>query len=181
MNIRAEVLIALAALITSLIALIRGERFQKELRKSQSEHEARQSNASLLVDLWSRIGNKPSLLRFHEVTEEDLKKAGIDEEELAYLVASFEAAGYYYEYISKETGPFLQSSLRYNLCASQAIQKAWPLLKRFFGGSPIYTSRIEATLKLHEEKRQKTKPITTSEEETIPRHSDNLTSKSLSG
>jgi hypothetical protein len=150
MQIGAEALIALVALVVSMVALVRGERTQRALQKSQSEHEAIQSNVSLLVDIWSRIGSKPSLLRFHEIKEEELKAAGIDVEELAYLIASFEAAGYYYEHIDKGTGPFPQDSLRYRMCASEATRKAWPLLKSFFVGSPTYVSRIEETIKLLE-------------------------------
>jgi hypothetical protein len=101
MQIGAEALVALVALVVSIVTLVKGERMQRALQKSQSEHEALQSNVSLLVDVWSRIGSKPSLLRFHGINEEELKAAGIDVEELAYLIASFEAAGYYYEHIDK--------------------------------------------------------------------------------
>lgn len=82
------------------------------MRKSQVEHEARQSNGWLLVSLWGRVGSKPSLLKFHGITEDDLKSIDIDSEELSYLVASFEAAGYYYEHIDKDDGSFLPSTLR---------------------------------------------------------------------
>ena len=117
MDISAEAWVALVALVVSLVALARGERLQKALQKLQSEHEALQSNVSLLVDVWSRIGSKPTLLRFHGVTEEDLKAADIDAEELAYLVASFEAAGYYYEHLDKGTGPLPRDFLRYRMSA----------------------------------------------------------------
>lgn len=156
MKISVEAWVALAALTVSLITLIRGERLQRAMRKSQLEHEARQANGSLLVDIWSRIGAKPSLLRFHGVTDEELKVVGIDSEELAYLVASFEAAGYYYEHIDKDDGPFPFNSLRYRMCESESTQRAWPLLKRFFVGSPHYLSRIEKTIKLFEQEKQKT-------------------------
>ena len=65
-------------------------------------------------------------------------------------MASFEAAGYYYEYIDRGTGPFPQDSLRYWMCASEATRKAWPLLKSFFVESLTYMSRIEETIKLLE-------------------------------
>lgn len=119
---------------------------QKGLQKSQSEHDALQSNVSLLVDVWARIGSTSSILRFHGVTEDDLKAVDITADELAYLIASFEAAGYYYERIDKGTGPFRSDSLRYRMCASEATRKAWPLLKRFFLGSPAYLARIEKTI-----------------------------------
>lgn len=155
MNINAEVWVALAALFVSFITLIRNERMQKAMRKLQSEHEARQSNTSLIVDAWNRIGIKPSLLRFHGVTEEDLKAADVDAEELAYLIASFEAASYYYEHIDKDIGPFPSNSLRFRMCSTEATQRAWPLLKRFFAGSPHYLSRIEKTIQFFEQERQK--------------------------
>lgn len=150
MHISIEAWVALAALTVSVTALIRGERLQRTMRKSQVEHEARQVNGSLLVNIWGRLGSKPSLLKFHGITEDDLKSVDIDPEELAYLIASFEAASYYYERIDKEDGPFPSSSLRYRMCASEATQKAWPVLKHFFVGSPHYLSRIEKTIKLFE-------------------------------
>ena len=67
MQIGAEALVALVALVVSIVALVKGERMQRARQKSQSEHEALQSNVSLLVDVWSRIGSKPSLLRFHGI------------------------------------------------------------------------------------------------------------------
>jgi hypothetical protein len=123
-------------------------RKQGDLHRSQVEHESLQSNVSLLVGIWNRLSAKPTLLRFHGVTDKELKAAGVEADELAYLIGSFEAAGYYYEYIDQGSGPFPPESLRYRMCASEATQRAWPLLKSFFAGSPRYSSRIEETIKL---------------------------------
>ena len=70
--------IALAALAVSLVALYRGERMQRALHKSQAEDASIHTNISALVEVWGSIATKPSVLRFHGVTEEDLAAAEID-------------------------------------------------------------------------------------------------------
>lgn len=142
---------AVAALAAALAtrAAFAAVKKQGELQRLQAEHEAIQSNATMLVDLWSRVGSNPDLLKFHGIDRKQLNEVGLDVEDLAYLIASFEAAGYYYEYFDKGTGPFPAHSLRAHMCASEATQKAWPLLKEFFVGSPKFTLRIEETIKFH--------------------------------
>jgi hypothetical protein len=93
---------------------------------------------AVLVETWSALGRKPSLLRFHGVSEEELDNAGVDAEELAYLVASFEGASVYYRYFENTSEPFPEGSLRQRMCASEATQKAWPVLKRFFAGDDLH-------------------------------------------
>lgn len=145
-----EAVIALLALVVSLVALIRGENMQRELRKSQSEDASVLANIASLVEVWRSIGAKPSLLRFHGVTEDELKNCGVDAEELAYLIASFETASHYYKYIDTRVGPFPRESIRFRMCASEHTRRAWPVVKEFLPGDTPYLERIEATMALCE-------------------------------
>jgi len=122
---------------------------QRDRELREREHASLQANMASLVELWGCLGKKPSLLRFHGVTLDQLKEVGIDDaEELAYLIASFEAAGVYYHYFEQDTEPFPEGSLRSKMCASEATRTAWPLLRQFFTGDSNYLAKIEATMKL---------------------------------
>lgn len=136
------------AVTVSVIALFVAERQQK----LQAKHEANLYNVASLTELWGKIEMKPALLRFHGVSKEELDAYSLDAADLAYLVASFEAANYYYEEIDQTTGVFPETSLRYQMCAPEATRKAWPLIRRFFIGSPKYLARIEATVEHHNRK-----------------------------
>jgi MFS-type transporter involved in bile tolerance (Atg22 family) len=92
-----EAVAAVVAVLLSGFSLFRQERLSRTLHNSQSERGAIQQNVSLMVSLWNRIGETPSVLRFHSITESDLQAVGLTTEELAYLVSSFEAAAHYYE------------------------------------------------------------------------------------
>jgi hypothetical protein len=138
----------LAALVVSVIALLRGELTQRALQRAQREDSSMTTNIASLVDVWSSIAKKPSVLRFHGVTEEELVAAGIDIEELAYLIASFETASDYYDRVENQAGSFPKESIRYAMCASESTQKAWPVLRRFFASDSPYFKKVEETMKL---------------------------------
>ncbi|HEV7517929.1 MAG TPA: hypothetical protein VGR07_16645 [Thermoanaerobaculia bacterium] len=138
--------IALVAFLFSLVALYRGERLQQTFQELQAKDASLQNNISALVGVWNSIAKKPSVLRFHGVTEKEMKEAGIDAEELAYLIASFDTASHYYEYIDKRGGQFPRTSIRYTMCASESTRKAWPVLKRFFASDSLYFEKIEETI-----------------------------------
>jgi hypothetical protein len=141
-----EFWIALAALVISIIAFYRSERTQRALQKLQATDASIHTNISTLVEVWSSIARKPTVLRFHGVTDEELTAAGIDAEELAYLIASFETASHYYDHIENQTGSFPEESIRYAMCASAPTQKAWPVVKRFFASNSPYFKKIEETI-----------------------------------
>jgi hypothetical protein len=143
--LNAELLVAMLALVVSVVAL----GWTAYSQRDQAKHATLQENMVILVEMWSALGRKPSLLRFHGVSETELDNAGVDAEELAYLIASFEAASVYYRYFENTSEPFPEGSLRQRMCASEATQKAWPVLKRFFAGDTTYMAKIEATMQRH--------------------------------
>lgn len=141
-----EAVIAVLALGVSLFALIRGEVTQRALQRAQSTDASVLANMTSLVEVWRSIGAKPSLLRFHGVTEDELSNCGVDAEELAYLIASFEAASHYYRYIDNRVIPFPRESIRFRMCASEHTRRAWPVVRRFLPADTTYFERIEATM-----------------------------------
>ncbi|HEU0299640.1 MAG TPA: hypothetical protein VFR37_09305 [Longimicrobium sp.] len=137
-----EIAVAVLALIVSVAAFA----WTLHSQSVQAKHATLQANMALLVEMWGTLARKPSLLRFHGIDEAELREAGVDAEELAYLVASFEAASVYYRYFENSAEPFPEGSLRQRMCASEATQRAWPLLRRFFAGDANYLAKIQATM-----------------------------------
>jgi hypothetical protein len=131
-----------AALLFSGFTFIKNDRDQKRLHTLQSL----QANGTLLMEAWRQLAASPRLLRFHSVSEEELKKRDLTHEDLAYLLILFETADYYYQHNENDSGPFLEGSLRYEILKSPATRSSWPLLKPFFIASEKYSQRIEATI-----------------------------------
>ncbi|HEY0018072.1 MAG TPA: hypothetical protein VGC13_17280 [Longimicrobium sp.] len=137
-----EVLVAVLALVVSVITFV----WTLRSHSIQAKHATLQANMAVLVEVWGALAKNPSLLRFHGISPAELQEVGVDAEELAYLVASFEAASVYYRYFENTPNPFPEGSLRQRMCASEATQRAWPLLQRFFAGDTNYLSKIQATI-----------------------------------
>lgn len=141
-----ETVTAVLAIVVSLVALIRGEMMQRAMQRSQSEDASVLANIGALVEVWRNIGTKPSLLRFHGVTDDELRNCGVDAEELAYLITSFETASHYYKYIDNRVVPFPRESIRFRMCASEHTRRAWPVVRKFLPADTPYFERIEATM-----------------------------------
>jgi hypothetical protein len=137
-------LLSVVALVVSLISVVWTILAHRHMVRHASVH----ANMAALVELYNRVESTPTVLRFHGVSQEDLDAAGLTATELAYLVASFEAASVYYRFHDSSPGPFKQSSLRYRLLATPETRRAWPLLSRFFQSETAYRRKIEATLRL---------------------------------
>lgn len=76
-------------------------------------------------------------MRFHgfDNPEEELKAHGIDSEDLGYLLASFTLAGSGYN-VTDDKAQFLgDDSYRGKMFKTEAMRNAWPLVRRFFGGT----------------------------------------------
>ena len=124
-----ETLLSITALGVSLLSFVWTILAQRKM----TEHGSVHANMSALVGLYNPIEETPSILRFHGVSTEELDAAGVTaRREFAYLVASFEAASAYYGFHEKDPKPFKESTMRYQLLATPATRKAWPLLSRFF-------------------------------------------------
>jgi hypothetical protein len=139
-----ETLLSITALGVSLVSFA----WTILAHRKMTEHGSVHANMSALVGLYNRIEETPSILRFHGVSNEELEAAGVTAREFAYLVASFEAASAYYGFHEKSPKPFKESTMRYQLLATPATRKAWPLLSRFFDEDTSYRRKIETTLRL---------------------------------
>jgi hypothetical protein len=137
------VIVAIVALIFSVGTFIKQLRDQRRLKYL----EALQSNGALLLETWKQLASVPSALRFHSITEEQLKECGVSKEELIYLVILFESADYYYQHLAKGKGSFKEGSLRYALLQNPATRRAWPLIKPFFIASTRYVERVDQTIR----------------------------------
>lgn len=138
-------ILSLLAIGVSIAAL----HVSRQQHHVQLENTAHIENSAALGSLFLLLDAHPDTLRFHGLTEADLRCRGLTPADLAYLVASFEAASHYYEYLDNSDGPFPRNSLRYGMCAAEATRNAWPLVKPFLAATPRYVRRIEATLAHH--------------------------------
>lgn len=90
-----------------------------------------------LVDVESRLGDMPSLFKFHgyDDIEKELKHYEISSQEFSYLLASFTLGGTYYRGAPNPGFLLEKDSYRYKMCSSPATRKAWPLLREFLANS----------------------------------------------
>ena len=86
-----------------------------------------------MMEIESRIGQYPNLLRFHGIgnPKEYLASLDIDSHEFAYLVNSFTAGALYYNTVrpSLKDKILAPGSYRWIMCKSPAVKKAWPAIK----------------------------------------------------
>jgi len=146
--ISTEIIVAGVAVLVSFFSLLTTIAFA--LRQGRSSAIA--SSFALMAQAEAMLKDVPSALKFHGVSDEDLRRAGITPEEFVYLIVNFTGAGVLYRMSEPDsTAPFQKGSYRYVMLSQPATQRAWPLLRKLINpeiGS--YGKRIEATLKLIE-------------------------------
>ena len=128
---------------------------RKELEENTQQMKASMFAISeqAFVALERSIADAPSVLRFHGISEGDLKKAGVTVAELSYLMATLGAGGIHIKATAirnpgaVDPGPFLPGSYYYTLLSSPDVQRAWKIMSHVFADS-IYKTKIEATLAL---------------------------------
>ena len=113
----------------------------------QAKVNAMNTYLAQLVSIESQIAKTPSVLRFHGLDARDLIDHDVSAEEFSYLVTTFTLGGVWYKAFesSEDIGPYKPGEYRYDICASPATQKAWPLLKRMMEDTP-YRKKIDATI-----------------------------------
>lgn len=138
-----SVLISLSALIISIGSIVWSIHIGRR-RMNAAELAA----LSHVANIEQTLGQVPSALKFHGITEEALKKADIRSEELAYLLASFTAGAIYHgTKAQKKMETFEDDSYRYVMCKSEATRKAWPIIKQMMNPSD-YRDKIDNTISL---------------------------------
>lgn len=115
--------------------------------KKNHEQSRISENLSSLAEIKLRLGEIPDAFRFHGITTQDLIEHEIKPEELSYLISNFLAGQIYYEmFPNNPTKPFPEDDYRTHLCQSQAVYKAWPLIKKLLDNTP-YRAKVELTIK----------------------------------
>jgi len=128
---------------------------QQDYNAKQLEFYYQQLRNATLVNLSSIVqversigGIKTNAFRFHGITEDEIKDAGLTKEELAYLVASFTAGRIYDACVIPETSmaaPLETCHYRYKMLAQAETRKAWTLIARMMTGDS-YIKKLELTI-----------------------------------
>jgi len=146
--------ISFACVVFTIISQMR-----QSAKQAQFQQEQLALNLSPIINVELKISDIPTVLRFHGITKEQLAEAGVTEQELAYLAASFSAGRIYHEARKGHiTTPFDETSesYRYRMCASPDTRKAWKLIRLMMNESS-FVDRIQATINEIEEKEMELK------------------------
>lgn len=149
----AEALLAALAVVLAVSSLL----VSLQTRAQERKTTAIASSFSLMVGAEQMLADHPTALRFHGIEPDDLRAAGIEPEEFAYLVANFSAAGVLYR-INEPTNddPFPEDSYRYVMLEAEITQKAWPFLRKLINPQiGLYGKRIEKTLEIIRKKKSR--------------------------
>lgn len=130
------------SLIISVISVSLSYKFSR----IDAQNKAFVSNENHIIEIESRIGIYPELLRFHGIDnpKEFLDQHGITANEFAYLVNSFTAGSLYYNMANNEKKDSIlkPNSYRWIMCKSPSVKKAWPAIKILLASSE-YRDKLE--------------------------------------
>lgn len=133
--------LSILAIILSLTSLL-----WNIVNSYKSKHKSNLvSNLSAISAVEAKLGELPKALRFHGISENDLKKANVTAEEFSYLLSSLTVGGLYHRQHKKNEKTFANGTYRNLMCQSKDFRAAWPLLKTMLSPSP-YRDRIDATV-----------------------------------
>ena len=114
--------------------------------KKGHEQSRLSENLSSLAEIKLRLGEIPDAFRFHGITAQDLLAHDVKAEELSYLISNFLAGQIYYEMVPNDVKkPFPEDDYRTHLCKSDAVQKAWPLVRKLLDNTS-YRAKVELTI-----------------------------------
>lgn len=137
-----KTIIAGIALIFSIVSLA----WQYFTWGKQHKQARLTGNLSLLANLKMQLAKMPEAYRFHGITEEMLKEHSITEKELAYLVSNFISGQIYYEAVNNDPSqPFDEGDYRAIMCKTEAVRKAWPLVRQMLDDTS-YRTKVDITI-----------------------------------
>ncbi|VAW65480.1 hypothetical protein MNBD_GAMMA08-2510 [hydrothermal vent metagenome] len=141
-------IISIIAIIVSCFSFYNTHSYRKNFLQNSSYT----SNAGKLADLAAELKDNPGILRFYDISEHELKEAGVTANEFSYLYRDFLIGSLYHlNPNAKSTGPFRENSYRYKLLESKHTRQAWPLVKKKIAETK-YVERIESTISTIEKK-----------------------------
>lgn len=139
-----ELVLAILAVLLSILSFV----LSIIVWLSQKNVGAATSTLQVFAQIERNIGDVPTVLRFHDITPQKLREAGVTPNEFAYLVSCFSAYYiYHYRLTFKKGQPYSVGSYAYNLLKSPSTREAWPLIKLMMGGGE-YVESIEATIEV---------------------------------
>ena len=138
-----SVIALIASIVMPLIVWFVSYNFYQKKRL----YHARATNLVAIVPIERSLGDIQSAFRFHGITDQDFKEAGVTPQELAYLVASFTAGRIYDDQARSESfmkEPYNESHYRYKMLAQHSTRRAWPLIARMMTADE-YIEKLEIT------------------------------------
>lgn len=140
--------ISVISLILSLVAVVLSLRANRR----QEVAATMLGHLSPIVELESRLGVLPNALRFHGVGEEEIREAGLEPQEFAYLVNSFTLGSVWHQIITpKIKTEYGIDEYRTRMCRSKEFRRAWPVVKKLLNPTD-FVDLIDATVKTFERK-----------------------------
>lgn len=139
------IIISTIALIVSVSSLV----WTIYYNKRQQDSNAFISTEKNYITIEQMIADTPSVLKFHNISKDELESINITPEEFSYLLANFTAGGIYYRSLKKKKEMFELDSYRGMMLQSKSTREAWSLLKKCIAPS-CYRDTIENTIKFIE-------------------------------
>ena len=139
-------LISAISLVLSLVAVL------LSLRANRRQEVAATMLGHLcpIVELEARLGELPQALRFHDVSVEEIREAGLEPQEFAYLVNSFTLGSVWHQIITpKIKTAYGIDEYRTRMCRSKEFRRAWPVVKKLLNPTE-FVDRIDATVETFE-------------------------------
>lgn len=119
--------LAIGAIVISIVSLI----WTIASTRKQYKYSSLTANSDAIIEIESRVGKNPALMRFHGVDdwETALRDHGITAEEYAYLLNNFTAGGTYFRNNPYNARIIRPGSYRDLMCKSEHTRRAWPLVR----------------------------------------------------
>ena len=114
------------------------------------------SNAAM-INVEKFLADVPFALKFHGISDDELRDADITPEEFVYLLTISTAGAIYYRTLRKADvtdDPFEVDSYRYIMCSQPVTRRAWPIIKKLTGDH-VFRVKMDKTIALIEETERK--------------------------
>jgi len=137
---------AISAVVISLLALL----FSSNARVKTRTQEGAAQSLSGFANLEQMIKDVPGALRFHGITENELKIAGLTSGEMAYFLSNMTTGGIYYR-TTEETGLiqfFEQSGYYGEMFKHEPTRNAWAICRCCLAPSP-YREKLDELSNLY--------------------------------
>ncbi len=98
-----------------------------------------------------QLKDTPEALRFHGITNDDLKKADLTAKDISYLLTNLTAGCMEARALNQKEHEVEITDYKLRILQSEATRKAWPILKKMMGDSPC-RQKIDKIIKAENKK-----------------------------